>query len=160
MESCHIKELLDWLSCYVGNLFEFRRYTRFLIQNSFMTANIKSLSFPIHPVVYRWYFYSSHKIRISMVWLAIRVVAFAVLAKDDVNYTLLQRNFLPQYNRIYSLLHQTILKNMHKVFELSQTEASAWLPLLYSDQSMMAEAETMYLHILAGKEKSWRLNYR
>ena len=54
-------ELPDWFSRYVGNQFEFKKCTKFLIRYSFVTANIESLSFSVHSVMHLWCFHNSDK---------------------------------------------------------------------------------------------------
>ena len=53
------EEIPDWFSRCVGRQFEFRKCTRFLIQYSFVTVNMESMSFSIHSVLHRWSFHNS-----------------------------------------------------------------------------------------------------
>ena len=148
-------ELPDWFSRCVGSQFEFKKCTRFLIRYSFVTANVESLSFSVHSVLHLWCFHNSDKRKTEIAWLAIMVVASAVPTESDVNYSLLERRLLPHCNRVYSLLHQNMPKNMSETSELSLINACGFLAKLYSDQGMMAKAEAMSLRALAGKEKAW-----
>ena len=110
LDSDLIDELPDWFSQCVGNQFDFKKCTRFLIRYSFVTANVESLSFCVHSVMHLWCFHNSDKRKIEIAWLAIMVVASAVPMESDVDYSLLQRRLLPHCNRVYSLLHQNIPK--------------------------------------------------
>ena len=116
-------ELPDWFSRCVGNQFEFKKCTRFLIRYSFVTANIESLSFSVHSVLHRWCFHNSDKKKIQIAWLAVMVVASAAPMESEVDYTLLQRRLLPHCNHVYLLLHQNIPENMSESLELSLINA-------------------------------------
>ena len=61
LDSEMTKDFPDWFSRCIGNQFEFKKCTRFLIRYSFVAANIDSLSFSVHSVVHRWCFHSSEK---------------------------------------------------------------------------------------------------
>ena len=148
------KELPDWYSRCIGNQFEFKKCTRFLIRYSFVTANIESLSFSIHSVLHRWCFHNSGQKKTEIARLAMIVVASAVPTRSDVDFTLLQKRLLPHCNHVYSLLCQNIPEDMSKSSELSLINAFHRLAMLFSDQGNMAEAEAMYLRALAGKEKA------
>ena len=66
---CNItEELPDWFSRCVGNQFEFTKCTRFMIQYSFVSANIESLSLSVHSVLHRWCFHSSDKRKNEIAW--------------------------------------------------------------------------------------------
>ncbi len=151
--------LPDWFSRCVGNQFEFKRCTRFLIRYSFVTADVESLSFSVHSVLHRWCFHNSDKRQKDMAWLAIMVVASAAPIESVVDYTLLQRRLLPHSNLVYRLLQQNILENLSEELELPLINACHEFGDLYSDQGKMAEAEAMYLRALAGCEKAWGPNH-
>ena len=155
LDSDLANELPNWFLQCVGNQFEFKKCTRFLIRYSFMIANIESLSFSVHSVLHLWCFHNSDKRKTEIAWLAIMVVASAVPIESDVDHSLLERRLLPHCNRVYSLPHQNIPKNMSKPSELSLIKACGFLAVLYSDQDMMVKAEDMYLRALAGFEKAW-----
>ena len=149
------EELPDWFTRCISDQFEFKKCTRFLIQYSFVTANIESSSFSVHSVLHRWCFHNSDERKIETTWLAIIVVASATPSESDVDYTLLQRRLLPHCNRVHSLLHQNIPEKMSKSLDLSLIGACHCLALLYSNQGKMAEAQAMYLRALTGFEKAW-----
>ena len=147
--------LPDWFSQCIGNKFEFKKCTRFLIRYSFVTANIESLSFSVHSVLHRWCFHISDKMKDEKAWLATMVVASAVPTESIDDYTLLERRLLPHSNHVYSFLEQNILKNTSEAIEFSLISACHNLRMLYSDQDKMAKAEVMFLRALAGLEKVW-----
>ena len=155
LDSKITKNLHNWFSRCIGNQFEFKKCTRFLIRYSFVAANIESLSFSVHSVVHRWCFHSSDKRKNEKAWLAIMVVASTVPLKSDNNYTILQRRLLSHCDRVYLLLYQNIPDNMSKASNLSLIEACGYLGSLYSDQGKILQAEAMYLRELAGYEKAW-----
>lgn len=124
-----------------------------------MSANIESSSYSIHSVLHRWCFHSSDMKKIETAWLAIMVVTSATPRNFDIDYTLLQRRFLPHCNCFFSLLQQNIPEDMNGALDFSLSNACHSLGNLYSDQGIMLEAEAMSLWALAGYEKASEPNH-
>jgi tetratricopeptide (TPR) repeat protein len=156
-----------WIGKIASSKLAFSQAMQLLRNYSLIEAVEETASYTMHPVVHQWAYYYQGKQHVSELGqLAVFMVAWAVPARSDRDYSALQRRLLPhaqacsrwamrddreQSNK--SVKGPTISVRRNKK-QLILLDAMHLLGNLYMDQGKLAEAEQMYEQALRGREET------
>ncbi len=151
-----VNKVSRWFISCADYKIDFNECIELLLKYFFIDAKTESSSFSMHSVLYHWCFHAFEEDEITMSWLVMIIVAFAVSSKIILDYSLIQRHLFSHCDHVYSRLQQRIHEDLMNEKDLSSlSDVYHWLELLYLNQNKMKKVENMYLRALTEYEKIW-----
>ena len=151
-----VKKVSRWFVSCADDKINFNECIELLLKYFFIDTKTESSSFSMHSVLHHWCFHAFEEDEITMSWLVVIIVAFAVSSEIVLDYSLIQKRLLSHCDRVYSRLQRCIHQDLMNEKDLSfLSDACHWLEILYKNQDKMKEVENMYLWALTEYEKIW-----
>ncbi len=151
-----VKKVSHWFVSCADDKINFNECIELLLKYFFIDAKTESSSFFMHSVLHHWCFHAFEEDEITMSWLVVIIVAFAVSSEIVLDYSLIQRRLLSHCDHVYSRLQRCIHEDLMNEKDLSSfSEACHRLELLYSNQDKIKEVKDMYLRALTKYKKAW-----
>ncbi|WPJ65110.1 hypothetical protein SMAC4_13869 [Sordaria macrospora] len=144
-----------WLCDIACDEVKFLNIATLLLRYSMIeTRESEQSSYSMHPVVHEWisHIQDDDGKRVFL-RLAVMLIGFSVPHRTTKNYWVLQRRLLPHAERCLRWMGK-LEEGECNIEDITIGDATDNLGLLYSDQSRLKEAETMYQRALEGYEKA------
>ncbi|KAI9691165.1 MAG: hypothetical protein M1822_008785 [Bathelium mastoideum] len=155
----------EWIGDAANQKFKFVQAMTLLQNYSLVESGFGKGSYSTHPVVHRWaYYYRARTFQFELSQLVLLSVGWALPPKLVCDHSAIERRLLPyaqactrwivpEQMSCSGSLENSNTDSTRPKQEVAMLQAIHYLGILYAGQDNMAEAETLYVQALQGKEK-------